>query len=438
MLSRREWVQLIATGALAPSLSGWLGQLASGAASPPRGKVKSCILLWMSGGPSQIDTFDPKPDHANGGGVKAIATSAPGLQISENLPQVAKWGEHLAVIRSMSTKEGDHGRATHYLRTGYFPGGGLTYPSLGALVSKEKGDPESSLPRFVSIAPTRFFNSNAFSSGFLGPLYAPLVVGETPFGRGLGDVAETLRVKDLEPPPLADGVVDHRVGLLRDLEKDFAAHRPDLPSQSHQAAYERAVKLMKSPARKAFQIDQEKPSVRDSYGRTLFGQGCLLARRLVEHGVPFVEVSLANNGNLTWDTHDNNKEQCRTLCGVLDPAWATLMSDLKERGLLESTLIVWMGEFGRTPAINTRAGRDHWPTGWSAVLAGGGIQGGGSYGATSAGGGDIIKDPVGVPDFLATVMKALDINPEGENKHGARPIKLVDRGFTVLEAILKR
>jgi hypothetical protein len=268
-------------------------------------------------------------------------------------------------------------------------------------------------------------------------MYAPLVVGETTFSRSRGDVAESLRVKDLEAPDLPDGVVDQRVGLLRDLEKEFAAQRPDTPCQSHQAAYERAVKLMKSPARKAFHLEEEKAAVRDAYGRTMFGQGCLLARRLVEQGVPFVEVSLSSNDGVSWDTHSNNREQCRNLCGILDPAWGALMGDLKERGLLESTLVVWMGEFGRTPVINRNAGRDHWPSGWSAVLSGGGIQGGGAYGATSDDGGTIAKNPVGVPDLLATVMTVLDIHPEGENMYGARPIKVVERGFTILQDILK-
>jgi hypothetical protein len=431
---------LAAAGVLGPSVSGWMGRLAQ-AAAPPIGRAKACILLWMNGGPSQIDTFDPKPDHANGGGVKAIATSVPGLQISENLPQVAKFGQHLAVVRSMTTKEGDHGRATHYLRTGYFPGGGVAYPTLGSLISKEKGDPESSLPRFVSIAPYRFFNPAAFAPGILGPMHAPLIVGDTlGFGNpGMRtDYTDALKVKDLEAPPHPEGVVDSRVSLLRDLEKDFAIARPDTPGKSHQAAYERAVKLMKSSARKAFNLDEEKAAVRDAYGRNLFGQGCLLARRLVERGVPFVEVNYGGNNNngFGWDTHGNNNAACKELCGPLDTGWAMLMKDLKERGLLDSTLIVWMGEFGRTPKLNSGNGRDHYPNAWSAVLAGGGVRGGQAYGDTGKDGVEVTKNPVNVPDFLATVMKAMGINPEGENMSGARPIKFVDRGFKPIQAIL--
>jgi hypothetical protein len=436
MLSRRDWMKLASAGVLGPSVSGWLGNLARAAAAPA-GRARACILLWMNGGPSQLDTFDIKTDHPNGGGAKEIATGAPGLKISENLPKVAKFGDKLAVIRSMTTKEGDHGRAAHYLRTGYFPGGGVAYPTLGSLVSKEIGDPDSSLPRFVSISPYRFFNAAAYDSGFLGPMHSPLIVGDgIGFGGGT-EYTEVLKVKDLEPPTLRPGEVDSRIDLLGDLEKDYATERPDTPARSHRAAYERAVRLMKSSARKAFDLDEEKPAVRDTYGRNLFGQGCLLARRLVERGVPFVEVSHGGaNGGVGWDTHGNNLATCKTLCESLDPAWAALMSDLKERGLLDSTLIVWMGEFGRTPRLNASNGRDHFPNAWSVALAGGGIKGGQAYGATSKDGMEIARDPVTVPDLLATVVKALGIDHEKANMNGHRPIKVVDRGGKPIREII--
>ncbi|MGL4554245.1 MAG: DUF1501 domain-containing protein [Gemmataceae bacterium] len=435
MLSRRDWMTLSAAGVLGPSLSGWLGRLAR-AAAPPAGRARACVLLWMNGGPSQMDTFDLKPGHANGGGLKEIATRAPGLRVSEHLPTVAKFGDRIAVVRSMTTKEGDHGRAAHYLRTGYFPGG-TAYPTLGSLVSKELGDPESSLPRFVSVAPFRAFNPAAYAPGFLGPMHAPLIVADAVNRGGPAEAyADALRVKDLEPPALRPGEMDSRVGLLDDLERDFSADRPDTPPRSHQAAYARAVRLMRSSARKAFDLDEEKPAVRDAYGRNLFGQGCLLARRLVERGVPFVEVTHAGTNGIGWDTHQNNLDQVKNLCGTLDPAWGMLMSDLKDRGLLDSTLIVWMGEFGRTPKINPNSGRDHYPNAWSVALAGGGIRGGHAHGATTADGMEVARDPVSVPDFLATVVRALGIDHEKANLSGARPIKLVERGGTPIKGIL--
>ncbi len=442
MLTRRDWLKLSATGVLGGSMSGWMGRLAA-AAPALTAKVKSCILLWMNGGPSTIDLWDLKPGHKNGGPFKEIATNAPGLRIGEHLPNVAKWGKRLAVIRSMTTKEGDHGRATHYLRTGYFPNASVAYPTIGSFVSKELGTEEFALPKFVSVAPYRFFSPAAYAAGFLGPMHGPLVVGEAlQFGVRPGTTAaeysDALKVRDLEPPSrLKDGEGDSRVGLLKDLDKDFAVERPDTPAKSHKAAYERAVRLMKTEARKAFDLDKETEKTRDAYGRNLFGQGCLLARRLVERGVPFVEVNHggAQPGGFGWDTHGNNFDLVKNNCGTLDPAWGMLMSDLHDRGLLDSTLIIWMGEFGRTPLINAGNGRDHYPNAWSAVLAGANIVGGQAYGATSADGTTVEKDPVSVPDLMATIVKSLGLDVEKANNFSGRPIRLADRGAKHIAAI---
>ena len=211
------------------------------------------------------------------------------------------------------------------------------------------------------------------------------------------------------------------------LGTDFLNARPGIPSFSHQSAYRRAVKMMRSSAAKAFDLDEEPAAVQDAYGRNPFGQGCLLARRLVERGVPFVEVTLSSvdgmNG-LGWDTHAQNFDAVEKLCGVLDSGWATLMTDLRCRGLLESTLIVWMGEFGRTPKINESAGRDHFPNAWSTVLAGGGIRGGQAVGNTGADGEEVKDRPVMVPDLLATVVKGLGIEPTKQNTvANGRPIR---------------
>ncbi len=433
---------LLAAGALTPSLSGWAPKLAAEVAKNPQRK-RACILLWMNGGPSQMDTFDLKPGHKNGGPFREVRTSTPGVRISEHLPKLARWSESLAIVRSMSTKEGDHGRASHLLRTGYLPVGGVQYPTLGSLVSHELGDENSALPNFVSIAPYRLFNPAAYSAGFLGPGYSPLIVGET---QGFARPKEEPKVEDLlkvQDIALADGVstkqADARIDLLREMDQTFAKTHPGAPAISHIAAYDRAVRLIRSDAAKAFNVDEEPEKLREAYGKNLFGQGCLLARRLVERGVPFVEVTLGNFNGTTfgWDTHQNNFEAVKNLSAMLDNAWATLMRDLYEHGLLETTTIVWMGEFGRTPVINGANGRDHFPAAWTTVLAGGGIAGGQAYGRTADSGMEVEEDAVSVPDFLATVTSALGINPTKQNESNTgRPIRLVQTGAKPVARVL--
>ena len=429
IFSRRDWLRLSAAGVSGLSLSGWLGVLARAAAADPARK-RACILLWMSGGPSQLDTFDLKPGHANGGPYKEIATKVPGMRISEHLPQLARQGDSLAIVRSMKTREGDHGRATYHLRTGYLQQGPIHYPPVGALLAKELGDTAAELPNFVSIAPAREVNSASYTAGFLGPQYAPLVVGDAETARR---DASSLKVQDL---PLAEGIVPARaaarVDLLRGLERDFVARYPGDAARTHESAYERAARLMRTAAAKAFNLDEEPSGLRDAYGRNLFGQGCLLARRLVERGVPFVEVTLGS-----WDTHVQNFDLLRPLSQTLDAGWATLMTDLRQRGLLDSTLIVWMGEFGRTPQINGQQGRDHFPSAWSTVLAGGGIKGGQVIGKTSADGTTVEEYPVSVPNFLATVCRALGVDPTKQNQSNVgRPIRIADAGAQPIKEVL--
>ncbi|MBA4064056.1 MAG: DUF1501 domain-containing protein [Isosphaera sp.] len=425
LLSRR---QLLRVGAVstAVSMSGWMGRLAAAAEDAKKKPKRSCVLLWMNGGPSTIDLWDLKVGHENGGPYKEIE-AAPGLMIGEHLPKIARHGDRLAVLRGMSTKEGDHGRGTYLMRTGQLPGAaGIQYPSVGALVSKELGDPAAELPNFISIAPQRFFSQEAFGPGFLGPVHAPLVVGENqnfnnPNGNGIDDA---LKVADLERPRAIDeATAAARLDLLRGMQEDFAAGRPGPVARSHAAAYDRAVRLMKSEGGKVFDLTTEKAETRDKYGRNLFGQGCLLARRLVEKGVPFVEVTLGN-----WDTHGNNFELVKNLCGTLDAAWGALMDDLKDRGLLDTTTVVWMGEFGRTPKINQGRGRDHYPNAWSTVLAGGGIKGGQAVGKTSKDGTTVEERPTATRDMLATLCLALGIDYEKTNPSNVgRPIRIVDK-----------
>jgi hypothetical protein len=336
----------------------------------------------------------------------------------------------------MTSKEGDHGRATYFLRTGYVPQGPVQYPSLGALISNELGEDHADLPNFVSIAPFRFLNPEAYGAGFLGPRRAPLIVGESglaPFPQGQNNPDQVLKVQDLAPPAqVGKQRTDARIEMLRQVQREFLAQHPDLPALSHQNAYERAVRLMRSRAAKAFDLDQEKAKVRDGYGRNLFGQGCLLARRLVEQRVPFIEITLDG-----WDTHSNNANMVRGLSETVDAAWAALMADLKDRGLLETTLIVWMGEFGRTPKFGRPDGRDHWPNSFSAVLAGGGIRGGQVIGDTGPDGAAIKDRPVTVPEFLATICLALGIDHQKQNlSNVGRPIRIVAPGTRAVQEAL--
>jgi hypothetical protein len=340
----------------------------------------------------------------------------------------------------MTSKEGDHGLASYYVHAGYAQRGPIQYPTLGALVAREAGADDADLPAYVTIAPYRILNSAAHSPGFLGPRFAPLIVGEAGprYPASADPDARALRVKNLTPH--AGVGAEHfeaRLRLVQQLQRDFLADHPSAAAKSHQTAYERAARLMRTAAARALDLDQEPAKLRDAYGRNKFGQGCLLARRLVERGVPFIEISLSGDTSNGWDTHTNNFERVRELSQVLDAGWATLMDDLKARGLLDRTLIVWMGEFGRTPTINAEKGRDHFPSAWTAVLGGGGIKGGQVIGRTSAGGETIEEHPVSVPDLLATVCLALGIDPRKANESNiGRPISLVDKAGQPLKGLV--
>jgi len=431
--SRRQFLQAITAGTLGFSASGWLPRLASAAAGDPLCK-RNCILLWMNGGPSQTDTFDPKPEHANGGPFKTISTSTSGLFLGEHLPQLATHSNDLAVIRSMETREGDHGRATFHLRTGNLPQGAIQFPVLGSLVAHER-EQNLDLPGYISVTTPRLFSPESISAGFLGPKFSPLMVGQrdATIGFQTESGGASLKVQDLERPRRIDSPrAQQRLDLLADLTEEFIHSHPGLGTSGHRSAYEQANRLMKPEAARAFDVEDEPASLRDQYGRTRFGQGCLLARRLIERGVPFVEVTLGG-----WDTHDDNFTKVADLCRTLDPAWSTLLDDLRSRGLLEDTVVVCMGEFGRTPGINPRQGRDHYPSAWSVVLSGGGIRGGSIVGRTSRDGITVEERPTSVPDILATILLALGLDPKKQNMSNVnRPIRLADPDAKPLLEIL--
>jgi hypothetical protein len=417
-LNRRGFLRVGMGGLLSLLFAQWLDPRAASAQIANRkSKIENrkCILLWMNGGPSHLDTWDPKPGAATGGLFKAIKTRAPGIEISEHLPQVAEQAHHLAILRGMTSREGNHQRAQYLMHTGYVPNPTIVHPSLGGWVSEELGDPNFELPAFVSIS------GPSFSAGFLGVQYGPFVV-QNP-GRPIQNVAFA--------PGVDDARFRQREAALNAMEAQFAAETGDTKVKGRRAVYAKAIRLMRSPKLKAFDLSDEPEAVKAAYGDTSFGRGCLMARRLVETGVRFVEV--VQDG---WDTHQDNFNRTQKLMGVIDPAMATLLKELDERKLLDSTLILWMGEFGRTPRINGSEGRDHYPQAWSAVLAGAGARGGIAYGQTNETGEKIVDRPVSVPDFFATVASLLGMDP-GKTfmTPVGRPIAITEKGVPIKELI---
>lgn len=413
-LSRRGFLHTVTTSAaIAGTLN--LRDLMSLQAAELKKQGKSMILLWMNGAPSQFETFDPKPDNAEvTGETKAINTNVPGIQIANGWDNVAKVMNEIALIRSLTNKEGQHQRATFQMHTGYIPSSSVKYPSLGCNIAKMLGDLERDLPTVVSVGSTE-------GAGFLGVDYEPFVVdrpGEMP--QNVAASANSERF-------------NRRVGLLDQIEKEFSDRGGQVVATNHKQLYSKASKLVLSPEVKRFQFDDESPTTRERYGNSEFGKGCLLARRMVESGVPFVEVTSRFPGaNLNWDTHQDVFSRTATLIGATDPGMAALIGDLKERGLLDKTLVVWMGEFGRTPRINPRGGRDHYPRVFNAAMAGCGVKGGQVIGASTKDGGAVDHDPVTVHDLFASICRALDVNPSHENISPlGRPIKIVDGGKPV-------
>lgn len=424
------WAAGLACGGVI-SGSGWLPALAQPLKEARQ--RRQCILLWMSGGPSQLDTFDLKPGQPTGGEFRETATSVPGIRISEHLPKLAQLAEHLAIVRSVSTREGDHERGTYLMRTGQRPGTPIAFPAIGSSVAKELTDDERTLPDYFCILPTSQVSPAAFSSGFLGPKYAAATVtatGDSPTapstdGDGTAPLAQ-LRIDDLtRPKHLPEDQLQRRIQLWDDLQRDFLADRSSAASIAQDTTYRRAMRMMQSADLAALDLSQESLAARERYGRGRFGQGCLMARRLIERGVPVVEVCLGDG--LGWDTHQNNFQMVKQLSAALDQGWSTLMLDLQERGLLETTTILWMGEFGRTPTINAQGGRDHFPDAWSCVFAGGGIRGGQVWGRTSDDGSEVVEGKVHQGDILATLCAALKIDPAKENlSPEGRPHKIAD------------
>jgi hypothetical protein len=434
VVHRRDFLRVAAASGIAAGGMSWTDALCM-SADDMRKRGMACILLWMGGGPSQFETFSPKPGHDNGGDTKAVSTSVAGIQIAEGLPRVARVMDDIAIVRSMTGKEGSHPRASFLLHHGYLPMGGVKFPTLGSHVAHQIGDPKFDLPSFVRIGGRR---ADAGGAGFLGVDFDPFELrnpetkpeNTTPATAVLSKQQLRRGAKPIDNLN-DDNRYSRRLAMLEQLQSDFGrVEGADIVSDHHKLI-RKSSEMILSPRMEAFDLANESDKMRDAYGRNPFGAGCLLARRLVEAGVTFVEVNLEG-----WDTHDDNFTRVAERNEMIDQPMAQLVTDLKQRGMLDRTLVLWMGEFGRTPRINARAGRDHYPRAFNVALAGGGIKGGQVIGETDAGGVDVTERPVAVSDLLRTVYTALGIDADHENMSRiGRPIKIVDGGKVVDELL---
>lgn len=429
-MSRRHFMQHLAMSTMTlPGLE-FLSHLQANAAEMKRNQ-KSCILLWMGGGPPSIDIWDLKPDSKNGGVFKPISTSGD-LQISEHMPETAKQMKNLAVIRSMSTSEADHNRGRYYMHTAFKPNPTVVHPAFGSVVSYELGTKrkELEIPAFVSIG------GASEGPGFLGMMHSAFAVG------GTGEIPNAKMRSEA-----ASSRLDQRLDMLKVIETNFIQSDRGQSPKDHSDVYKKAVNLMTSKQMQAFKVSEEKPETLAMYtaapaqggmmGRMGagggFGQSLVMARRLVEAGVPFVEVNFPGS----WDLHSQTQDTLKNShLPQLDKAIAGLTQDLEQRGMLKDTVIVWMGEFGRTPRINQDAGRDHWAASWSIMLGGGGLKGGQAIGATDKDGIGIVDKSYTPGDVWATVAHALGIpiDTVHTSKRG-RPMKLANSGVPIKELI---
>jgi uncharacterized protein (DUF1501 family) len=420
-LDRRRFLGTVAAGAAAfaadmtcldvlkhPALAGELKK-----------QQKRVILLWLAGGASQLETWDPKPGAATGGPFRAIPTCVPGVHISELMPEMAKRMKHTCIIRSLNTRNGDHGSGAQLMMRGRRDEANLKYPDLGAVLARELGRADSRVPDYVAFYfATEGRGMAPGSAGFLGARYAPMELYTSMMPENIRRLES---ITDLDHRERAD---------LRELvSKQFARGRTSTTLNSHNEAYQRVRGLMASD--KLFDITQEPQSVRDQYGPTQFAEQVLVARRLVEAGVPFVRV-----GRAWWDSHGQNFETHQEMVPELDHVMATLLDDLQQRGLLESTLVITLAEFGRTPSINASLGRDHFASAWSTTLSGCGVQGGAVYGKSDATGNRVVEGEVGAAELFATIYQALGISHRKNYYVGSRPVPLTEPGTNPIKAVL--
>lgn len=413
-MTRRHFVShlLGASAMVAPAVM-WGGTLQAHAADLQK-RGKSAILLWMGGGPSTMDIWDLKPGAATGGPFQPIGTSG-NAQICEHLPMLAKQMHHFAVVRSMSTREADHERGRYYMHTGYVPNPNIEHPSYGAVLSHELAAQRDGLeiPPFVAVG------GGSVGPGFLGMAWAPFTVSSNG------------QVRDLAGG-LDDDRLFQRMTALDLIENRFVGQQRGSVAADHQKILKKTLYLMTSKQMDAFQVNLEPPAVQERYGSNDFGRGCLMARRLVEQGVPFVEVDFGG-----WDNHQNIFPTLKDdKLPIMDRAMSALVEDLEQRGLLQDTAIIWMGEFSRTPRINGNAGRDHWARAWSVVLGGAGLRGGIVVGETNEDGTRVMSEPYTSEDVLATVCRGLGVSLETTfTSRNGRPMKIANGG-KVIEGVI--
>jgi len=417
-MSRRHFMSHLAGAAAvaAPATAFTNSILAN--ASDMKKRHKSAILLWMGGGPSTMDIWDLKPGAATGGPFKQISTSADGVAICEHMPLMAKQMHHMSIVRSMSTREADHMRGRYYMHTGYVPNPNVEHPSYGAVIAHELADqvPDLEIPPFVSVG------SGSVGPGFLGMSWAPFVV----------DSNGNVRNLDMGIDPAR---MSQRLEMLATIERKFIGEKRGGVAEDHSKVLEKTVQLMTSKQMEAFKVMKEPKEALERYGLgerggSGFARGCLMARRLVEAGVPFVEVDLGG-----WDNHDGIfPTLADRKLPELDRAMSGLVSDLADRGLLDDTAIIWMGEFGRTPNINGNGGRDHWARSWSVVVGGGGFKRGVVVGETSSDGKEVVGEPYTSQDVMASVLKSLGISLETTfTAKNGRPMKIANSGKVIKE-----
>jgi len=370
-------------------------------------KRKSAILLWMGGGPSTMDIWDLKPGATTGGPFRPISTTGD-LQICEHMPMMAKQMHNVSVVRSMSTREADHMRGRYYMHTGYVPNPRIEHPSYGSVISKQIQRDDLKIPQFISV------NGASVGAGFLGSQYSPFVVNSDG------------RVRNLDIK--VDERFYQRMYTLDLIENNFInSNRGSLPKE-HQKVLRKAFDVLTSQQMDALKVSQEPSEVLERYGDNSFGKGCLMARRLVEAGVPFIEVGFGG-----WDNHQNIFSTLRdNKLPILDRAMSALFEDLEQRGMLEDTVVLWMGEFSRTPRINQNTGRDHWARSWSVALGGGGINGGLAIGETDKNGTTVETHPYNSQDIMASVCQCLGISLNTTfTSNNGRPMRIANSGRVI-------
>ena len=410
MLSRRDFLRHAAQHtSVAAGLSFALPAMSARAADR-RGpeRAKSLILVWLAGGPSQLETWDPHPGTAIGGETEAIDTAIPNVQIAADYPQTAAVLDRFSVLRSLTSKEGDHERGTYYLLTGYRPDPSVQHPSVGAIVTRELPAPQLEVPGHVMLGASAPFVKPR--GGYFGDQFDAYQINEP--GSGLQNIDDQVPVTRRQ----------RRLRGLEVVSQAFAAGRePVAEATRHAETTAAAVKMMSSEQIAAFDLTDVPDSVKAAYGDSNFGRGCLVARRLVETGVRSIQVVLGG-----FDSHVDNFGIHSRKAGQLDPALASLVTELEDRDLLASTAVVVLGEFGRTPRVNPLGGRDHWPTGFGALVAGGGLRPGEVIGQTDPTGESMQpSDPVGIEQLYATVLTTLGIDPAFEDYTPAgRPLRL--------------